>query len=228
LFARSSGLASARNPTSINRILATLRHCAARVHRQGPFLAGNPCDRIADLNLDDPAWKGLTDLEVTRLKSAAEQLLHLKTAKNQSPLRDYALFLVLLHTGLRVSELLGLDLTQYQGKHFVNVKRKCKQVSSKVFLPQEAREALDRYLDHAHGRQPGPLFVSRFGGRLERQHVDDALKALASQANARLPENQKIKLSAHVLRHTMLRKAAEKHGVEYAMELAGHTSSQYI
>jgi hypothetical protein len=33
---------------------------------------------------------------------------------------------------------------------------------------------------------------------------------------------------ADVLRHTMLRKAAEKYGVQYAMELAGHTSSQYI
>jgi integrase/recombinase XerD len=227
-FLKNLGQGNARKPTSINRIMATLRHCAAWVHRQRPFLAGNPCDRIADLNLDDPAWKGLTDLEVTRLKSAAEQLLHLKTAKNQSPLRDYALFLVLLATGLRVSELLGLDLIQYQGKHFVNVKRKGKKVSSKVFLPQEAREAFDRYLDEARGREEGPLFVSRSGRRLERQHVDDALKALASQANARLPDAQKIKLSAHVLRHTMLRKAAEKHGVQYAMELAGHTSSQYI
>jgi integrase/recombinase XerD len=140
---------------------------------------------------------------VTRLKSAAEQLLHLKTAKNQSPLRDYVLFLVLLATGLRVSELLGLNLAQYQGKHFVNVKRKGKKVSSKVFLLQDAREALDRYLDQSHGHQQGPLFVTRCGRRLERQHVDDALKALASQAKTRLPEDQKIKLSAHVLRHTM-------------------------
>jgi integrase/recombinase XerD len=72
------------------------------------------------------------------------------------------------------------------------------------------------------------LFVSRAGNRLERQHVDAALRALANQANAQLPEGGKIRLSAHVLRHTMLRKAAEKHGVHYAMELAGHTSSQYI
>jgi integrase/recombinase XerD len=226
-FIKHLGQGNARKGTTINRILATLRHCAAWVHHQRPFLAGNPCDRIADLNLDDPAWKGLSDLEVTRLKSAAEQLLHLKKWKNQSPLRDNALFLVLLYTGLRVSELLGIDLTQYQGKHFVNVKRKGKKVSSKVFLPQDAREALDRWIE-LRGGSPGPLFVSRSGRRLERKLVDDALKALACQANARLPEDQKIKLSAHVLRHTMLRKVAEEHGVQYAMELAGHTSSQYI
>jgi integrase/recombinase XerD len=217
-----------RKPTTINRVMATLRHSAVWIHRQRPFLAGNPCDRIADLNLDDPAWKGLSDLEVTRLRSAAVQLLHLDKGKNQSPRRAYAVFLVLLRTGLRVSELLGLDLVQHQGKHFVNVKRKGKRVSAKVFLSGDAREAIDAYLDTLPARMDGPLFVSRSGKRLERQHVHESLKALANQANAQLPDDQKILLSAHVLRHTMLRKAAEKHGVQYAMELAGHTSAQYI
>jgi integrase/recombinase XerD len=214
--------------TTTNRVLATLRHCAAWIHRQRPFLAGNPTDRIHDLDVDDPTWKGLSDLEVTRLRAAAEQLLHLKTAKNQNAVRDHALFLVLLHTGLRISELLALNLTQYHGKHFHDVKRKGKKVSRKVFLPKDAKEALDRYLDEVRGRNKGPLFTSRSGERLQRQNVDDTLKALANQANAQLPEGQKIKLSAHILRHTLLRKAAEKHGVHYAMELAGHTSSQYI
>jgi integrase/recombinase XerD len=214
--------------TTVNRILATLRHCAAWVHRQRPFLAGNPCERIADLSLDDPAWKGLSDLELTRLRSAAEQLLRLKTAKNQLPLRDHALFLVLLGTGLRVSELLGLEFSQYQDKHFLNVKRKGRKVSAKVFVPQEARDALDAYVATVRGEAAGPLFLSRSGRRLQRQNVDDALKALANQANARLPTDQKIRLSAHVLRHTMLRRAAEKNGVQFAMELSGHSSSNYI
>jgi integrase/recombinase XerD len=226
-FLKELGQGNARKPTTMNRILATLRHCAAWVHRRRPFLAGNPCDRIAELNLDDPAWKGLSDLEVMRLRSAAEQLLHLKTAGNQSPLRDRAIFLVLLHTGLRVSELLGLELMQYRGKHFTDVKRKGKKVTAKVFLPHDAREALDAYLD-VRGRDGGPLFISRAGSRLQRQNVHATLQALANQANAQRPEGERIRLSAHVLRHTMLRKATEKHGVHYAIELAGHTSSQYI
>src|SRR5262249_44199938 len=119
---------SGKKPTTINRVSATLRHAAAWVHRQKPFLAGNPCERIQDLKTDAPESKGLTALEVTRLKAAAEQLPRLKTRKNQKPLRDHALFLVLLHTGLRVSELLSLDLAQYEGKHFKNVKRKGKSV----------------------------------------------------------------------------------------------------
>jgi integrase/recombinase XerD len=142
--------------------------------------------------------------------------------------RDYAIFLVLLHTGLRISELLALELDQHHGKHFTNVRRKGKGVTRKVFLAQEAREALERYVSEYRGRLPGPLFCSRSGVRLARQNVDQALKLLADQANARLPKDHRIHLSAHLLRHTMLRKTAEKYGVQYAMELAGHSSSRYI
>jgi len=217
-----------KKPTTVNRALATLRHAASWVHRQRPFLAGNPTDRITDVQTDDPSWKGLSDLELTRLRSAAEQLLRLKTAKNQHALRDHAVFLCLLHTGLRVSELLSLDLGQYEGKHFVNVQRKGRKVSARVFLAGEAREALDRYLDEVRGRSEGPLLVSRSSKRLRRSNVDDALKALAKQANAHLHTDETIALSAHVLRHTMLRRAAEKNGVQFAMELSGHSSSNYI
>jgi len=198
-----------KQPTTIDRILATLRRCAAWIHKLRPFLAGNPCHRIADLKLDDPEWKSLSDIEVTRLRSAAEQLLHLKKGKNQHAIRDYALFIVLLHMGLRVSELLALDLDQHKGKHFVNVKRKSKKVSRQVFLSTEAREALTRYLE-VRCKKPGPLFASRSGERLGRQNVHDILRQIAAQANTRRPEDEKIHLSAHVLRHSLLRRAAQQ------------------
>jgi integrase/recombinase XerD len=217
-----------KKATSINRIQATLRHSAAWIHRQRPFLAGNPFDRVGDLQLDDPEWKGLSDLEITRLKSAAEQMLKIKTAKNHLPLRDYALFLVLLNTGLRVSELLSVEISQYDGKHLKEVRRKGRKVSRSVFLPKDAREALDNYLEETRGSESGPLFSTKNGPALTRQNAHIVLKAIAAQANARLPAEEKIHLSAHVLRHTMLRRIAEEHGLAYAMELSGHTSSQYI
>lgn len=215
-------------PTTVNRVLAALRHAASWVHRHRPFPAGHPCRGVHDLQTDEPSWKGLSDLEVTRLKAAAETLLVTKDRTNQLPLRDHAIFLSLLHTGLRVSELVGLDLGQYTGKHFANVQRKGRKVSARVFLPTEARAALDRYLDEVRGRGKGPLFLAKGGGRMLRQNVDDLLTALANQANAQLDDDETIRLSAHVLRHTLLPKTAEKHGVQYAMEVAGHASPNYI
>lgn len=217
-----------RKPATINRVLATLRHAAGWIEKNRKFIAGNPCDRIADVDTDDPEWRGLSDMEITRLKAAAEQLLRLKTGKGQQPIRDYAIFQVLLRTGLRVSELLRLDFEQYCGKHFVDVKRKGRKVSREIFLAGDAREALDSYVEKVRGKDAGPLFCSKSGARLARQNVDEALKVIAAQANSRLGADQKIKLHAHVLRHTCLRRAAEKHGVQYAMEIAGHTSERYI
>jgi site-specific recombinase XerD len=66
---------------------------------------------------------------VTQLKCAAEQLIHLNTRKNQQPVRDCAILLILLHTAVRVSEMVALDLKQYKGEYLRNIKRKGKKVS---------------------------------------------------------------------------------------------------
>lgn len=227
-FLRSLENTHGRKPTTVNRALASLRHCAAWIHEQRPFLAGNPCKGIRELNIDEPVWKGLSDVDLMRLRSAAEQLVHLKTRRNQQGRRDQAIFLVLLHTGLRVSELLGLKRSQYTGRHFTEVRRKGKVRTAKVYLPTDAREALDAYVAQGAAGEGGWLFQSRSGGVLARQHVDRLLRQIARQASAKLPEDEAIRFSAHVLRHTMLRQLTEKKGVQFAMEAAGHASSKYI
>lgn len=45
--------------TSISRMLSTLRDYSAWIASPRSFLAGNPCDRIDDLKLEGPEWKGL-------------------------------------------------------------------------------------------------------------------------------------------------------------------------
>ena len=164
---------------------------------------------------------------LNRLRSAAEQLIHIRTRPGQDPLRDRALFLTLLHTGLRVSELLNLDIRQYEDQCFVNIQRKGKRVSRRLRVPKLAREAIDDYIVARRGQGAGPLFQSKNGNRLAVQNVNAALRKIAGQANVNLPASEHIKLSAHMLRHTCLRKAAEK-DIRYAMKLSGHTSSQYI
>jgi integrase len=90
-----------------------------------------------------------------RLKSAAEKMTKLKTRGNQLPLRDKEVFLVLLNTELRVSELVALDRPQYRGRHLHDVKRKGKLRTSKVFLPSEAKEATGTEPSSPRGRASG-------------------------------------------------------------------------
>ena len=46
--------------------------------------------------------------------------------------------------------------------------------------------------------------------------------------NTTLPKKERIEVTPHVLRHTALRKMAEKKGIRYAQQMAGHASSKYI
>lgn len=101
-------------PSTCRRAVDTLKHAARWIHRHRPFLAGNPFHRVTGVVLDEPDWKGLRAIKVTRLRAAAEQLIRLRTRPDQAPIRDHAAFLVLIHTGLRVDELCGLDLEQNQ------------------------------------------------------------------------------------------------------------------
>ena len=78
------------------------------------------------------------------------------------------------------------------------------------------------------GDKPGPIFSTRTGRRLDRRDAYQILKRMEQQANTHLPEKEKIHVSPHVLRHTTLRKLANKKGVHYAKKLSGHQTDRYI
>ena len=52
-------------PTTVNRVLATLPNAARWIHHQRPFLAGCPMERISDLTIPEPEWRGVADVDVT-------------------------------------------------------------------------------------------------------------------------------------------------------------------
>ena len=142
-------------------------------------------------------------------------------------LRDHALIVTLLGTGLRVSELLAIDIVQYNERGFVHVLRKGGYVQKFLPIQKQHREVLDQWLEQ-RGNVPGPIFSTRSGKRLDRTQAFLILKRIARQANAHLTPDQHLIVSPHVLRHTLLRKVANEKGVHYAMELSGHQSDRYI
>ena len=107
---------------------------------------------------------------------------------------------------MRISETLRLTLDQYDGKYFRNVKRKGKRRDD-VYVSPEARAALADYFEHERGTGPGPLFQSRDGTAMLRKDADRYLKQIAAMANANVPEEERVNLHAHLMRHTALKQA---------------------
>ena len=214
-------------PTSVNRTLATLRRATRWIQGRRPFLAGDPFERVSDLMTTAPSAKGLTKLQRSRVLAAADKLCALQTRTNQQPRRKRALLIVLLETGMRISETLRLTMDQYDGKYFRNVKRKGKR-RDEVYVSPEARAALADYFEHERGRGDGPLFQSRGGEAMLRKDADRFLKQIAGMANANVPEEEQVNLHAHLMRHTALKQAERKYGRAFAQKKSGNVGMQHI
>ena len=215
--------------TTVNRVMATIRHVGRWLHQQRPLLAGDPMMQVKDLQTDAPDWNGLTSKQLMRLKSACEQRIKSCTRKNQNPLLETTVLYVLLGTGLRESELVSLNVYQYYNKGLHDVVRhKSKRVTGKVPVPQEARDFLDKYLAERDPESEEPLFIGRYGERLKTLDIYRISQRVLKQALAFLQDNEKFDFTPHKLRHTFLKKVTDKHGVHFAQEMSGNVSIKEI
>lgn len=215
--------------TSINRILATVKHFANWLKKNKDLPGGNPFLGVKFIQVEDPSWNGLTSIEITRLKAACEIRLNACTKKHQNPLLEYVVFSILYSTGLRESELASLNVEQYYARGLHNIKRKGHKVTRKIPIVNEAKELLDKYLATRQNLEPhSPLLLNQYDRRLNVRDIARICERIAKQANAHLSEEQKIKLTPHMLRHTFLKRIADKHGLHVAQNLSGNVSIREI
>ena len=103
---------------SLARIYATVRHFARWLHAKFPglFPLGCPTEGVKPPVEPTPGWKGLTRLDEIRLTAAAQTLRARPGHGTNQGLRNHALLAVLLGSGLRVSEALGLAASSTQAR----------------------------------------------------------------------------------------------------------------
>lgn len=150
-------------------------------------------------------------------------------AKDILGLRDRAILEVLYSGGIRLSELVGLnvgDLDLLGGTAKVMGKGKKKRL---ILLGTKAIEALERYLSRReelfnHRRKDvvqerEALFIDRWGGRIRPRSIQRIINKHVIRASL------KLKVSPHVFRHTfathLLNAGADLKSVQ---ELLGHAS----
>ncbi len=204
--------------TSLARRAAAARTFTAWAHRQGIL------DHDCGARLASPrAHRGLPT--VLRDDQAATLVTAPAGAGGPEPvrLRDAAVLELLYATGIRVSELCGLDVDDVdQERRVVRVLGKGAKERS-VPYGQPAQQAVDRWLGSgrpllATDRSGAALLLGARGGRLHPTTVRQLVDAYAAAAG--LPH-----LSPHGLRHSaathLLEGGADLRSVQ---ELLGHAS----
>ena len=132
--------------------------------------------------------------------------------------RDKAILTVFLSCGLRVSELVSLNLRDLADDHLTVTGKGSKQ--RVVYFGEGCRKALDKYLDLRGSDGDTALFLSQKGGRLTVRGVQQMVDKHIELAGLD-PE----RFSTHKLRHTaatlMLRNGVDTRALQ---EVLGHSN----
>jgi integrase/recombinase XerD len=203
-------------PSSVARALAAVRSFHRFLVLEGETKT-DPAEGVARPKVPRSLPKPLTVDEVAALVAAPGE-------DGPLALRDRALLETLYGAGLRISELVALDVDDVDLDEG-SVRALGKGSKERIVpLGRYAVRALEAYLrrarpDLAGPRSRGALFLNRRGGRLTRQGCTNIIKAMARRAGIRK------RVTPHMLRHSFATHLLEGGAdVRVVQELLGHAS----
>ena len=206
--------------TTVARKLASIRSFFKFLIQKGE-LVSNPFEMLRTPKQDKKLPHFLSINEV-------DLLLKTPDRSNVMGLRDMAILETLYSTGIRVSEVVGLDennIDFFGGMIKVQGKGKKERL---VPIGSHALKAINEYIDSKsksrrngkrQGNSSGPLFLNKFGDRLTARSVARSLDKYLKMSGVNLLT------SPHTFRHSyathLLDKGADLRAVQ---ELLGHSN----
>ncbi len=199
--------------TSISRKLATIRAFFKYLHREG-YVTQNPAKLVSSPKIPKNLPNFLDIDETFSLMDSPQ-------GDTFAPTRDKAILELLYSSGVRVSELTSLSMSDLNMKeHLIRVKGKGRKERI-IPVGSQAMAAIQNYLPERISikKKTSALFLNNRGGRLTQRSVRRILIQYSRMINL------KGHLSPHTLRHTfathLLHEGADLRSIQ---ELLGHSS----
>jgi tyrosine recombinase XerC len=195
---------------TVARKLSCLRSFFKYMQREG-LVDKNPAKLLLTPKLDKPLPHFMTEEEAAKLVEAPR-------SGKASELRDRAIFETLYSTGIRVSELVGMNVTSVDG--IGNVIRVMGKGRKERIVPigDKAVEAIDAYT-RTRKVKTNALFLNKAGQRLSDRSVRNIINKYIQR------ESIKQHVSPHMFRHSfathLLNNGADLRSVQ---ELLGHVN----
>jgi len=203
------------------RFLSAVRTCYRFLAAEG--LVDN--DPTADIDMPKAGRKLPEFLSIQEV----DDLLSAPPTDTPRGLRDKAMLEVLYATGLRVSELVGLELLALDRRLGTVTAFGKRRKERRVPIGEQALDAVEAYLEHSRpvllkGRRSKALFVTNRGRGMTRQGFWKILKRYAVAAG--IQRN----ISPHKLRHSfathLLERGADLRSVQAMLGHAGLATTE--
>ncbi|MGN0106323.1 MAG: site-specific tyrosine recombinase XerD [Hominilimicola sp.] len=206
--------------STVSRTLASLRSFYLFMMQNGR-VKSNPTLNLEAPHVEKKAPQILAGDEV-------ERLLEQPDTSDNKGVRDKAMLELLYATGIRVSELINLDITDINiPMSFI---RCCGGRKERIIpMGNKAKEALENYINNARGymlkdENETALFVNCNGMRLSRQGFWKLIKHYRNEAGIQ------AEITPHTLRHSfaahLLENGADLHSIQEMMGHADISSTQ--
>ncbi len=198
------------NSKTIARKMSTLRVYFRYMTQRMHLLKNNPMENIEAPSLPKTLPKYLTLEESTELLSAVK-----------GSRRDYAILTIFLNCGIRLAELVSLNIGDIKNEYVVITGKGNKQRT--IHLNPACRHAIEDYIRKERPQEglkdPQALFISRNKSRISRRAVQNLVEKYLKTAG--LGDKH---LSTHKLRHTAAT-LMHRHGhvdIRVLQEILGH------
>lgn len=202
-----------KSVATVSRAIASLKSFYGVLLNEG-IVESNPASKLVPDKNTQKLPQILTSKEV-------ELLLEQPSCTDAKGYRDRAMLELLYATGIRVSELISLDITDVNTSGGVI---RCKSKDKERFIPlhQTAVKALAEYIEFIRPQMLAlpneqALFVNVNGERMSRQGFWKIIKAYQQKAHIDKP------ITPHTLRHSfaahLLENGADIHAIQ---EMLGH------
>lgn len=203
-----------KSVATVSRAIASLKSFYNVLVNEG-VVQNNPASKLVPDKNTQKLPQILTSKEV-------ELLLEQPSCTDAKGYRDRAMLELLYATGIRVSELISLDITDVNTSGGVI---RCKSKEKERFIPlhQTAVKALAEYIEFIRPQMIAlpneqALFVNVNGERMSRQGFWKIIKAYQQKAHIDKP------ITPHTLRHSfaahLLENGADIHAIQ---EMLGHS-----
>jgi len=174
-----------------------------------------------------PVAGSLIDSDILGLLTRSCQIDRKQECRRMHGLRDLAIIAVLYNGGLRRSELVALDCTDYDEREYMLQIRHGKGDKARpVYLAPETGRVLEDWLRALPADGNPALFrrLHRHGQILPRRLTDQAIYYIIQQRAAAVAIPESMHITPHDFRRTCISLLLDNTDISTVKEMVGHTS----